>query len=44
MIGFAILPNLLAIDGLWLVVPFAEILTLGISIYLLKKYKAVYHY
>lgn len=44
LIGFAILPTLLNLTGLWLVIPVAELLTLMISIFLLKKYKHFYNY
>lgn len=44
IIGALILPPLFKLDGLWLVVPFAEILTILISIYFIKKYKHLYSF
>ncbi len=39
-----VLPEYMGIYGMWLAIPFAEISTFIISIYLLKKYKKVYNY
>ena len=44
IIGIVILPPMLNLTGLWLTVPFAEILTIFISIPLIKKYKSRYNY
>lgn len=44
IIGFAILPHILNLNGLWLVVPFAELLTLTLSVFFLNKYKSFYNY
>ncbi|SHI71009.1 putative efflux protein, MATE family [Clostridium cavendishii DSM 21758] len=44
IIGAAILPKLLNINGLWLTVPFAELLTILLSLTFLRKYKKIYHY
>ncbi|ENZ02242.1 MATE efflux family protein [Clostridium thermobutyricum] len=44
LIGAAFLPNLFDLNGVWLIVPFAEILTLALSFYLIKKYKPKYNY
>lgn len=43
LIGFLFLPPLLGINGLWLIIPFAELITLFISIYFIKKYKTTYY-
>lgn len=42
ILGCIILPPLFDINGLWLVVPFAELTTIIVSIFLLKKYKKIY--
>lgn len=39
LIGITILPKLFDVTGVWLVVPFADSITLGISVYLLQKMK-----
>lgn len=39
LIGIFIFPNILGINGIWMTVPFAEILTAGVCYYLLKGYK-----
>ena len=44
IIGIIILPKLLGVNGVWLVVPVSEALTLIISMYYFKKYKNVYLY
>lgn len=43
-IGIIILPNLLGVNGVWLVVPFAEFTTLIVSIFFINKYKHIYMY
>ncbi|MCR6515501.1 MAG: MATE family efflux transporter [Clostridium chrysemydis] len=43
IIGALIFPALFEIDGLWLIVPFAEFLTLLIDIFFIKEYKDFYH-
>ena len=42
IVGFLFLPKLIGINGLWLIVPFAELITLIFSILYLKKYKETY--
>ncbi len=42
LLGCAILPPLFNINGIWLVVPFAELITIIVSIFFLKKYKKRY--
>lgn len=42
ILGCIILPPLFDINGLWLVVPFAELTTIIVSIFFLKKYKKIY--
>lgn len=44
IIVFLFLPNFFKLNGLWLVVPFAEFSSLLVSILFLKKYKKVYLY
>jgi len=44
IIGFLLLPNFFKLNGLWLVVPFAEFSSLFISLFFLKRYKKVYLY
>ncbi|MBZ9607268.1 MATE family efflux transporter [Clostridium estertheticum] len=44
IIGFMFLPNMLGINGVWIIVPFAEFITIGLSILFIKKYKQVYMY
>lgn len=44
IIGVSILPIFLGVNGIWLTVPFAEILTIIFSILLTKKYSERYHY
>ncbi|MFD3158012.1 MATE family efflux transporter [Haloimpatiens sp. FM7330] len=44
IIGFLSLPNFFKLNGLWLVVPFAEFCSLFVSLFFLKKYKKVYLY
>lgn len=43
-IGLLILPNILNINGIWLAVPSAEILTLFLTIFCICKYKNRYKY
>ena len=38
------LPNTLGVNGVWLVVPFAEVVTMLVSIYFIFKYKKEYMY
>lgn len=44
LLGLLILPSFLEIDGIWLAVPFAELLTFALSSLFLKKMGKVYHY
>lgn len=39
VIGISILPKFLGINGIWLTVPFAEVLTCIVSFYLMNKYR-----
>lgn len=43
-IGIMILPSFLGVNGVWMVVPFAEITTLIVSIICINKYKYIYMY
>lgn len=44
LIGFLTLPSLFGINGLWLIVPFAELITTSLSILFIKKYRISYLY
>ncbi len=39
VIGITVLPKLIGINGIWFTVPFAELITFMISLYLMNKYK-----
>lgn len=39
LIGIFILPNIFGMNGIWMTVPFAEIVTVGVCVYLLKGYR-----
>lgn len=39
VIGITVLPKLIGINGIWFTVPFAELITFVISLYLMNKYK-----
>lgn len=39
LIGIFILPNIFGMNGIWMTVPFAEIVTVGVCLYLLKGYR-----
>lgn len=41
LLGIILLPKVLDIDGIWLAVPFAELLTFAMSVYFLKKLKKI---
>ncbi|MGL5616698.1 MAG: MATE family efflux transporter [Sarcina sp.] len=43
IIGIVILPQFLGLNGIWLTLPFAEVLTIIISIYYIIKNKEKYH-
>jgi len=44
IVGFLFLPNMLGINGVWIIVPFAEVITIGLSVLFIKKYKKTYMY
>ncbi|MFQ9698093.1 MAG: MATE family efflux transporter, partial [Zhenhengia sp.] len=44
VIGLLILPRFLGVNGVWLIVPFAELSTLVISIICIYKYRHTYMY
>lgn len=44
VMGIMLLPYALEVDGIWLAVPFAELLTLVVSILCILHYKKQYHY
>ena len=44
LIGIFILPKIMGVDGIWLVVPFAEIASMIVSLSLMYKYKDNYLY
>jgi Na+-driven multidrug efflux pump len=41
---FGLPPLGLGVDGVWLAVPVAELLSLGLTIFLLKRKQSEYHY
>lgn len=43
VLGIIVLPMILHSDGIWLTIPFAEFLTLFISLWFIKKYSGQYH-
>lgn len=44
LVGLLLLPPLLQVDGVWLIVPFAEVLTMLVSVWMLQRGKRQYHY
>jgi putative MATE family efflux protein len=44
IIGAVTLPRLFGLDGVWLTVCFAEIITVALSVFMFNKYKDIYHY
>lgn len=44
IIPLVIFPYFWGVDGVWISLPFAELLSIILSIYYLKKYKNKYHY
>ena len=44
IIGIAILPSVFGVNGIWLVVPIAELGTIVVGMVYIIKYKKVYHY
>ena len=44
IIGIILLPNLVGINGVWLVVPFSEIITILLGAFYVYKYKEKYMY
>lgn len=44
ILGITILPRFFGVNGVWLVVPFSEFITLAISMIFINKYKNVYMY
>ena len=44
LIPLLILPRFLGVDGVWLSLPVAELLSLPVSIYFFRTKKGVYHY
>ena len=44
IIGITILPLFLEVNGIWLTIPFAEIITLFISIFFTLRYRHQYQY
>lgn len=43
-IGILILPQFLQLDGIWLTIPFAELMTIMVSAFFFKKYRKRYQY
>ncbi len=44
VIFILVLPRIIGIDGVWLAIPLAEVVSIFVSIYFFKKYKKVYNY
>ena len=44
LIGVSVLPIFFEVNGVWMTIPFAELITLIISITLTKRYASYYHY
>ena len=44
VIGLFVLSHFFGMDGAWMALPFADILTLGLSFGLMAKYRERYHY
>lgn len=44
IIGVSILPVFFDVNGIWLTIPFAELLTLIVAVTLTKRYSTYYHY
>lgn len=44
IVGIIILPTFLGVYGVWLTIPFSEVITLIISLILTKRYAKYYHY
>lgn len=44
IVGLLILPRFLGINGVWLIVPFAELTTLVVSAIFIYRYRHTYHY
>ena len=44
IIGIIVLPQFLGVNGIWLIVPFTEFITLGLSILFVIKYSSRYMY
>jgi hypothetical protein len=44
IIGIIVLPMLFDLNGIWLTIPFAEFITLIVSLYLTKRYSNYYRY
>lgn len=44
IIPMLILPGIFDVDGVWLSMPAAEVLSMLLSIFCFKKYKSKYHY
>lgn len=43
-LGMIFLPKLMGVNGVWLVIPFAEVITLIVSIAFIYKYRKEYMY
>ncbi len=44
IIPMLILPGIFDVDGVWLSMPAAEVLSILLSVFCFKKYKSKYHY
>lgn len=44
LVGLVVLPRFFQVDGIWLAIPLAELLSFGVSVLYLKKMGKTYHY
>lgn len=44
LVGLFFLPKLFGVDGVWMVIVFTEVATIGLTFSMFKKYKSRYHY
>lgn len=44
ILGIMLLPRVLGVDGVWLAVPFAEVLTMIVSLAYIRNGRKEYHY
>ena len=44
LVGLLFLPKLFDVNGVWMVIVFTEIATIGVTMTMFKKFKNTYHY